>query len=292
MPARFRIGVVGAGRVGPTLGLALQRAGHSVVAVTRSRSEERNDRVAALLPNARVTDADQVVAASDLVIVAVPDDQIAPVVDGLAKLEVWRANQIVVHPCGAHGVAALSGASAAGAIPIALHPAMTFTGTSLDVDRLVNCPVAVTAPAVGIAIGQALVMEMGATPYVVEEEDRAVYHAALAHGANYLVTIVSQAVTALSKAGIDEPAEYIQPLLNAALERALSEGAVGLTGPVVRGDMGTISAHVDALRNAGLASVARTYMDMAEATAQEANEVGLIDDATAEAIHAELLYRR
>jgi predicted short-subunit dehydrogenase-like oxidoreductase (DUF2520 family) len=116
-----------------------------------------------------------------------------------------------------------------GAIPLALHPAMTFTGTSLDLARLAECCVGVTAPTPVLPIGQALVVEMGAEPVVVAEEMRPLYHAALAHGANHLVTLVAQAMELLAAAGVDSPDRVIGPLLSAAMDNVLRRGDDALT---------------------------------------------------------------
>ncbi|MDO5049306.1 MAG: DUF2520 domain-containing protein [Actinomycetaceae bacterium] len=276
-PARFRVGIIGAGRVGPILGRALQLVDHDVIGITRSRSEQRNDMAEAIL-GVPFIDAEQACDA-DLVLIAVPDDQIKPLVDGLAKLGRFRPGQIVMHTSGAHGIGVLSSAQAAGALPIALHPAMTFTGYSVDLQRLESCPAAITSTPIAEPIATALAYEMGMEPTLVAEENRVLYHAGLAHGANHLVTLVSQATQILTQAGIENPSSYIRPLLTAALERALSEGPAGLTGPVRRADTGTLQGHQKALKQAGLDAVANTYTDLAHATAEMANEQRILTDA-------------
>lgn len=286
-PGRFRVGVIGAGRVGPVLARALQLVDHEIIGITRSRSEQRNDTAEAMLGVPFIDAAEA--CAGDLVLIAVPDDEIKPLVDGLAKLGCWRPGQIVMHTSGAHGTAVLESAQAAGALAIALHPAMTFTGSSLDLERMDLCPAAITATPVALPIASALAYEMGMEPTVVEEEDRVLYHASLAHGANHLVTLVSQAVEILRTAGIDNPELYIRPLLVAALERALSEGAQGLTGPVRRADTGTLQAHQKALREGGLENIANTYTDLAHATAEMAHEQRILTDAQLRDVLAALL---
>lgn len=132
---------------------------------------------------------------------------------------------------------------------------------------------AVTAPAVALPIAQALAVELGGEPFVLEESARPAYHAALTHGANHLVTLVGQAVRVLAAAGVDDGGQVLRPLLTAALERALSEGAdAALTGPVARGDAGTVRVHLDALAGlddgtgAGLGDVVESYRVLARAT--------------------------
>ncbi len=145
-PGRLRVGVVGAGRVGPVLAAALKAAGHDVVAAS-GVSDESIDRIEAMLPGVPNLPPDEVVRAAELVLLTVPDDAIGPVAAGLAKVEAWRAGQMVIHTSGRHGISVLADAVVPGVVPLAIHPAMTFTGTSLDRARMVDAVFAVTAPA-------------------------------------------------------------------------------------------------------------------------------------------------
>lgn len=265
--ARLGIGVIGAGRVGPVLANALRATGHAVVGVTASSDPDRLD---ALLPGVPVLDTEEVIRRAEVVLVTVPDDQIAPVVAGAGSLGLWQVGQLVIHTSGVHGLDALEPARAAGAIPLAIHPAMTFTGTSIDVARLDGCPFAVTAPAAVLPIAQALVVELGGEPFVVAPADRAAYHAALTHGANHLVTLVAQAERMLAAIGVEEPGRLLTPLLGAALDGALSSGEAQLTGPVVRGDTGTIGQHLEALAEVGEDDITATYRHLARTTALRA----------------------
>ncbi|KGF01273.1 Rossmann-like and DUF2520 domain-containing protein [Actinomyces sp. S4-C9] len=279
---RFRVGIIGAGRVGPVIGRALQLVGHEIIGITRSSNPQRNDAAEAIL-GVPVIEPDEACQA-ELVVIAIPDDQIEPLIRGLAILGCFRPGQVVMHTSGVHGINVLEAAQAAGALPIALHPAMTFTGTSLDVERLQMCPAAITTTAVALPIASALAMEMGMEPCVVEEEDRTLYHAGLTHGANHLVTLVNEALSILEAAGIENPELYIRPLLNTALDRALSEGVHGLTGPVRRADTGTLKDHQKALSEAGLNSILESYRNMARTTAHLAGDNLLLGENQVQAV--------
>ena len=102
-----------------------------------------------------------------------------------------------MHTSGRYGAGVLDPALRAGALPLALHPAMTFTGTSVDVQRLAGCSFGVTAPEELRLAAEALVIEMGGEPEWIAEEARPLYHAALALGANHLVTLVAQSMELL-----------------------------------------------------------------------------------------------
>jgi predicted short-subunit dehydrogenase-like oxidoreductase (DUF2520 family) len=289
-PGRLGVGVVGAGRVGAVLGSALRQAGHAVVGAT-GVSEASQDRIEAMLPGVPVLGVPEVVERAELVLLTVPDDALEDLVAGLAATGAWQPGQLVVHTSGRFGAGVLEPALRSGAIPLALHPAMTFSGTSLDLARLADCCFGVTAPRPVLPVAQALVVEMGAEPVVVSEEMRPLYHAALAHGSNHLVTLVAQATQLLSQAGVERPGRVLAPLLGAALDNALRRGDDALTGPVARGDAGTVAAHRDVIAGTGAADVLETYRVLARATAERAIATGRLDPAAAEALLAALADR-
>lgn len=289
-PAKLGIGVIGAGRVGTVLANALRALGHGVVGVTAVSPASR-ERAEALLPGVPVLTPHEVIRRAEVVLVTVPDDAIAEVVAGAAQLGLWQLGQLVIHTSGVHSLDVLEPARAAGALPLAIHPAMTFTGTSLDIARLSGCPFAVTAPAPLLPIAQALVVELGGEPFVVAPADRALYHAALTHGANHLVTLVSQAERMLAASGMQDPGRVLSALVTAALEGALAHGEANLTGPVVRGDTGTLATHLEALAELGEADIEEGYRTLAAITATRAAGNGRISEATARRIR-DLLARR
>ncbi|MTD57915.1 DUF2520 domain-containing protein [Amycolatopsis sp. RM579] len=283
-PARLAVGIVSAGRVGSVLGAALARAGHTVVAASgiSAASHERAER---LLPGVPLLPPDEVVAAADLVLLAVPDDALADLVTGLAATGSWRPGQIVMHTSGAHGIDVLWPAAEAGALVLALHPVMTFTGGEEDLQRMAACSVGVTAATgdeIAWNVGEALTVEMGGEAIRVPEEARPLYHAALAHGSNHLVTLVADCVDLLAGAGVAAGERVLGPLLSAALDNALRHGDRALTGPVARGDTGTVRKHLDVLA-AEAPEVRPCYTTLARRTAARATAAGLLSqDAAAD----------
>jgi len=271
------VGVIGTGRVGAVLGAALGSAGHRVVAAT-AVSADSVARAARLLPGVPLLPADEVAAGAELVLVAVPDDVLGPLVAGLAELGAWRAGQLVVHTSGAHGAVVLEPAARAGAVTVAAHPAMTFTGTAADLDRLAGTTFGVTTDFPAAA--GALVADLGGQPAEVAEAARPLYHAALVVGANHLVTLVNEAADLLVRAGVGQPARVLGPLLGAALDNALRTGDAALTGPVSRGDAGTVAGHLQALGERAPDAV-DGYAAMARLTAGRALAAGRISAAQA-----------
>jgi len=279
-PARLAVGVISAGRVGAVLGAALQRAGHRLVGVSAVSRESRR-RAESLVPEAPVLPPDEVAAVADLLMVAVPDDVLPDLVRGLAASAVLRAGTMVAHTSGAHGVDVLEPLTRVGALPMALHPVMTFTGTEVDLQRLAGACFGVTAPDALRLAAEALVIEMGAEPIWIEEAARPLYHAALAVGANHLVTLVAQSADMLGQAGVEQPARMLGPLLGAALDNALRRGDLALTGPVARGDAGTVRAHLATLDTPE--SIA-AYVAMSRLTAVRALASGVLSAEGAEAL--------
>ncbi|MGK5679600.1 Rossmann-like and DUF2520 domain-containing protein [Actinoplanes sp. URMC 104] len=257
------VGVVGAGRVGAVLGAALNAAGHRVVAAAAVSAASR-ERAARLLPGAAILPADEVArAAEHLLLLAVPDDALAGVVSGLAATGALRPGQKVAHTSGAHGLDVLGDVEG-----MALHPAMTFTGADSDLERLPGIAWGVTTA--DRVFAARLVADLGGVPEWVAEDARPVYHAALAHGANHLVTLVNEAADLLRAAGIAEPARILSPLLHAALDNALRLGDAALTGPVSRGDAGTVGKHLDRMP----AEAVPAYLALARRTADRAIAAG------------------
>ena len=222
-----------------------------------------------------------VCGAADLVLLTVPDDELPRLVAGLAETGAIRPGQLVTHTSGRYGVGVLHDAVAVGALPLAIHPVMTFTGTSIDLDRLGGRIFGVTVPPTLAPIADALVLEMGGEPVHVLEERRGLYHAALAHAANHLVTLVTSSADLLRASGVDQPARVLEPLLSAALDNALREGDAALTGPVARGDAGTVAAHVAAIGEVSPQARA-AYVALARLTAERALDAGLLDAVRAE----------
>ncbi|MDO9380933.1 MAG: DUF2520 domain-containing protein [Nocardioidaceae bacterium] len=146
---------------------------------------------------------------------------------------------------------------------------MTFTGTDVDLERLTGCVFGLTVGDDDAALAEGIVADLGGRPVRIPEDQRTTYHAALAHGANHLVTLVSQSMDLLRSTGADDPSALLRPLLQAALDNVLAYGGAALTGPVARGDVETLAAHLVALGDAP-ASTHDAYLAMARATADRA----------------------
>lgn len=280
-PSALTVGIIGAGRVGAVLGAAMEAAGHRVAAVA-AVSAASVARRADLLPRAAIRQPDRVGAGADLLLLAVPDDALAGLVHGLAEAGTIEPGQIVAHTSGAHGVAVLAPAVAAGARPLALHPAMTFTGRRPDLERLTaGISFGVTAPDDLRPFVTRLVADLGGFVEWVDEQTRPLYHAALAHGANHLSTLVNEAMDRLRDAGVVHPERMLGPLLHATLANTLAYGDAALTGPIARGDAGTVAKHVATIAATAPDSLP-VYLALARRTADRAIASGRLRTLDAE----------
>ncbi|MEW5812546.1 MAG: DUF2520 domain-containing protein [Actinomycetota bacterium] len=295
-PARLTVGIISAGKVGAALGAALERAEH-VVAGCSAESRASRARAARWLPDTPVLPVDEVAARAELLLLAVPDAALADVVAGLAAGGSVRPTAIVAHTSGANGIGILAPLAERGAITMAIHPAMTFAGTDEDVDRLRGTCFGITAADdIGYAIAQSLVLEVGGEPFRVREDARTLYHAALAHGSNHVVTVVLDALEALRAAlsgqellGQDLVAEapgglaerIVGPLVRASVDNALQAGQRALTGPVARGDAAAVAGHLQALEEVN-PELVQAYRSNSYRTAQRAHAPRAVFDVLAE----------
>lgn len=218
---RLNVGVIGREESGIALAQALQQAGHLVVAISEDYVASDQD-LEALLPMARKLSDQEIIESSELVLLAVPSQEIEAKVEMLS--ENWKPGALLVHLAAEFDYDILHAATAKGVIPLAIHPAMSFTGTSLDLNRIKESYFAVSAPTVALPIAQALVIEMGAEPVVIEKAARASYAEAIAVASNFSAMIVNQAIGLLEQAGVESPALVIAPVIESAVDQALSKG--------------------------------------------------------------------
>ncbi len=217
-------------------GAALAGAGHAITGISAVSAASR-ERAEAMLPGVPVLEIPDLIERSELVILAVPDAELPGLVAGLAATGAWQAGQLVVHTSAAHGIQVLAPAFASGIIPLAIHPAMSFTGTSMDLSRMVDSWFAVTAPAPVLPIAQVLVVEMGGEPVVVEERDRAAYAEAISTATTFSTAIVDQAAGLLAGIGVEEPGRVLGPLIRSAVDDALRRSSPAGGARLTTGDV-------------------------------------------------------
>jgi predicted short-subunit dehydrogenase-like oxidoreductase (DUF2520 family) len=238
---------------------------------------------------ARLADPAEVIEDSDLILLTVPDEQLEGLVGGLADTGAPYAGRLVMHASGRHGIRVLDPAARQGALPLALHPVMTFAGREDDADRIKGTCFGVTAPEPLRAVAEVLVIEMGGEPVFIAEEDRPLFQAALSFAAGHLAAVVAETAGLLAQAGaVTEPAgpqpgRMLGPLLAATLDNALRLGDGGLTGPAARGDDDGVVTDATALADASPRAL-RAYLALARLTASRALAAGLLRPSDAERV--------
>ncbi|MFN8508491.1 MAG: DUF2520 domain-containing protein [Dehalococcoidia bacterium] len=243
---RPRIGIIGAGRTAMSLGPALSRAGYGVVAVASRERESARRLAEAIDGDVRVAAANQVVDAADLVFLTVPDGAIA----GEAARLPWRAGQATVHCSGALGLEVLAAVRAAKGLAGCLHPLQTFPSREAEPGRFAGARCGIEGDGRLAAMLETMVTALGARPFSLAGIDRAAYHAAAVFASNFVVGLMSAAGRAWEAAGLpgEVAREALAPLLLASASNAAGKPSLAaLSGPVARGDAGTVARHLEAL---------------------------------------------
>ena len=240
------LGFIGAGRIGTALAWGLARKGYAVAAVA-SRSRASAERVAAGMAGCRaVTDPQSLADCVDLVLLTVPDDAIAAICAGLR----WRAGQAVVHCSGATELLALAPAASSGAHTGGFHPLQMFTEPETALRGLPGCTIAVEAEQPLLETLCAMVQALGCHTLRLRPGQRALYHAGAGYVAAFVNALVQDALAVWSPLGLSQ-ADAIRallPLLRGTADSIERSGpALGMAGPVSRGDIGTVGKHVRAL---------------------------------------------
>jgi predicted short-subunit dehydrogenase-like oxidoreductase (DUF2520 family) len=241
------IGIVGAGAVGTALGVALTRAGWPIHAVA-SRDPGRRDRFRSLVEVTRVfADPEPLLDEVELIILAVPDDVVATLAGSLRMY----SGQAMVHTSGALGADVLEPAMAAGTQIGGFHPLVAFADTERAVAALHGATVAIEGDDELAGLLADMAEAIGAIPVRLAPGSKAAYHAAAVLAAGGFVALLDAIAVLGRVAGLDEAGSLAiyGPLIEGTLGNARALGIrEALTGPMTRGDIGTLEAHLDTLR--------------------------------------------
>ena len=266
----MNVGVIGAGRVATAVATLLRRAGHTISGA--SGGDRSRERVTRFLPGVPIASPVEAARGSDVVVLGVPDDAIAPTCAELAAEGAFTAEQTVLHLSGSAPLLALGPARAAGAVVLSLHPLQTAPTVEDALKRLPGSTMAVSAwVEEGYEIGERLAREAGGRPFRLPDDRRSLYHAAAVFASNYVVAVTAVAERLFESAGLDDALPMFAPLVEATVSNVLRLGpAEALTGPAARADAGTVRRNLEALTPFGpvvvesYVALARVVLDLAE----------------------------
>ncbi len=250
-----RVAVIGPGRVGGALARGLAHIGDEVVAVAGTEASAGTEGPAGsgsaslqafldAIPTASARPLAEVAEGVDLVLVTTPDGAIPTVARAIAAADGVAEGQRWVHTSGGLGIDVLSPVAAAGGRVAACHPAMTFPDPEQGAANLRGASWAVTAAEPDLGWARVLVSDLGGSPVTLAEGDRTLYHAALAVGSNATTAVATMARDLLLGAGIEDPSGFLAPLVTTSALGGATRGVDALTGPIRRGDAGTVAAHL------------------------------------------------
>jgi len=242
--------IVGAGRVGTTLGFLLNQAGYRPLLIVDrylSRAEKAVSFIGAGLSG---TDHEEAAQHGDFLMLAVPDSAIAGLAESLSRTDASWENRIVFHCSGSLTASVLDPLEKAGAATGSFHPLQTFSHPQTAVKRIRKSWFCLEGSKKFKQLASSLVESLGGNIFEVSAEKKVLYHTAAVFASNFLVVLMDQAAAIMSEAGLpkEEAEKALQPLAEGALSGITESGTVqALTGPVERGDYETVKAHLQVL---------------------------------------------
>jgi predicted short-subunit dehydrogenase-like oxidoreductase (DUF2520 family) len=280
----LKLGFIGAGTVGNALAVRLSSKGYPVVAVF-SRSHASAEKLSNAVSGCRVLGSSQAVAdAADLVFITTPDDAIASVASQIR----WRPGQSVVHCSGAASTDILEAAKKQGAWAGAFHPLQTFASVQQAIENIPGSTFALEAEEPLLAALKDMAAALDGKWIVLKASDKVAYHAAAVMACNYLVTLVKLATDLWQSFGVptQTATQALLPLIRGTLHNLDTVGIPKcLTGPIARGDTGTIQKHLDALEKVAPALLS-TYKELGRQTIPIALAKGRLNEQQAEELKA------
>jgi predicted short-subunit dehydrogenase-like oxidoreductase (DUF2520 family) len=276
----LKLGFIGAGTVGTALAVRLRSKGYQVVAVS-SRSEASAKNLAQAVSGCQAFNSNQaVVDAAELVFITTPDDAIASVASQIQ----WHSGQSVVHCSGADSTDLLESAKKLGAHVGVFHPLQTFAGVRQAIENMPGSTFALEAEEPLLKTLEEMATALGGQWIELKASDKVAYHAAAVIACNYLVTLVKLATDLWQTFAIppQQATRALLPLIRGTVNNIDTIGIPQcLTGPIVRGDSGTIKKHLDALEKIAPALLS-TYKELGLQTIPIALAKGRINQQQAE----------
>ncbi|HEY3375177.1 MAG TPA: Rossmann-like and DUF2520 domain-containing protein [Candidatus Aquicultor sp.] len=264
MQPKYTIIIVGAGKVGTAIGTLLHQKDHRIVAAAAAHQASL-ETTGRYLPAAYLSvDLREIArygAKADIILLTTQDDQIQPTCETLAAYGTFTPRHTVMHMSGASTLDVLASACVAGAGVASIHPIQSFASAELAIEKIPGSYFGVTADDGARDVALAVVRDLGGVPIDIQDEDKAMYHAAACITSNYLVTLLHMAEKVYNAAGLraDIALDAMMTLISGTLSNIEKVGTIeALTGPIARGDVTIIKQHLQSLRRLD-ANIERAY---------------------------------
>ncbi len=287
MKEKERIAILGAGKVGTAMGYLLKRAGHDIVAVGDLFLEEAQ-RAVAFTGGEPTTDLVHAARGADCILITTNDDAISAACKTVATGGGIDKGDKVFHASGAGGLDLLREAKHHGAHVACIHPLQTFADVESAIAKIPGSTFGITADEEILPWADRIVGDLGGRPFHVTGEDKALYHAAACMASNYLVTLIYVVEEMYGRMGLsrEDAIRAFWPLVKGTIGNLEIKGTIpSLTGPIARGDGGTVRKHIRGLRKR-FPGLLKLYREMGLFTAEVAAQKGTVKDEQLEEIRS------
>lgn len=279
MAATERFAILGPGKAGTAVGHLLKQAGHEIVAVAGRRLEEAR-RAVFYTGGAATTDFAEAARSADCILITTSDDAIETVCRNVSEAGGFRAGSRVVHTSGVGGLDILRPASRRGARVGCIHPIQTFADVESAISKIPGSTFGVTADEDILTWADRIVEDLGGRPFHVSADDKPLYHAAACMASNYLVTLMFLVEEIYGRMGLsrEDANRAFWPLVKGTIANLESKGTIpSLTGPIARGDRGTVRKHLRGFRKR-FPELTKLYREMGLFTAEIAGLKGALTE--------------
>jgi predicted short-subunit dehydrogenase-like oxidoreductase (DUF2520 family) len=270
-----KTGFIGAGKVGTALAVLLSRKGYKVVSVYDQDEVAANAMAKQINGCCTCDSAQQAASTSELVFITTPDS----VIPAIAAAIKWKPGQGVIHCSGADSTAILEPANESGALVAAFHPLQTFAGAKEAMENIPGSTFSIEASEPLLSVLKKIANDLGGNWITLEASDKAAYHAAAVFASNYLVTLVKMSTDLWKTFSVptDQAVTALLPLLKGTIHNIETIGLPDcLTGPIARGDAGTVSKHLKTIKEKSPALLT-SYKELGMQTIPIAAAKGSID---------------
>jgi predicted short-subunit dehydrogenase-like oxidoreductase (DUF2520 family) len=245
------VSIIGAGRLGTSLGYALARKGFRIMALSCKRLSSAEESRKIIGQGIATTDNVQTAKSGELVILSLPDDEIEKVASDILSSDIVWKDKFVFHCSGLLSSGVLEALEAKGAVTASIHPNQSFSHKRSGPRVFEGIYFGIEGSRNALVLAKDIVQKLGGKHFILKADDKPLYHAACSIASNFLVVLLDMARQLFEQVGLEKKAatSVLFPLVQGTLNNMKGSSALSsLTGPIIRGDSESVSKHIDALR--------------------------------------------